>query len=221
MTFLVKWGRERLHLPLPSPETKLGTIRRSLAEYTHLPEHSFKLIHAGAVMKDDNAPISAYSIRENSTLALVGSGPPPPTSHNPAPIPTPNHRQQNQEPKTEQSTITQIRSEVDKVRETLVPGVDTFLRALGVRAPTTPEEEPTSTPSQLQNQNQEQEHTRLSELLLQSLLRLDAIATDGSWALARAERKDAVREVQGLLDRLDGGWVAGRERGVDKIDGSR
>lgn len=46
----------RLHLSLPPPDTKLGAIRRSLAEYTHLPEHSFKLIHAGSVMKDDSAP---------------------------------------------------------------------------------------------------------------------------------------------------------------------
>lgn len=49
-------GNNRLHFPLPPPDTKLAVIRRSIAEYTHLPELSFKLIHAGAVMKDDNAP---------------------------------------------------------------------------------------------------------------------------------------------------------------------
>jgi len=54
----------------------------------------------------------------------------------------------------------------------------------------------------------EKEHTRLAELLLQSLLRLDAIQTEGAWEDARAERKIAVKEVQGLLDRLDGGWKA-------------
>lgn len=45
------------------------------------------------------------------------------------------------------------------------------------------------------------EHIRLSELLLQSLLRLDAIQTDGEWDAARRERKAAVKEVQALLDR--------------------
>ena len=54
----------------------------------------------------------------------------------------------------------------------------------------------------------EQEHVRLGELLLQSLLRLDAITAEGEWELARRERKGAVREVQALLDRLDGGWRA-------------
>lgn len=47
---------QRLSFPLPSPDTKLGVIRQQLADYTQLPPRSFKLVHAGAVMKDDNAP---------------------------------------------------------------------------------------------------------------------------------------------------------------------
>lgn len=54
----------------------------------------------------------------------------------------------------------------------------------------------------------EREHVRLAELLLQSLLRLDAITAEGEWENARKERKGAVKEVQALLDRLDGGWRA-------------
>jgi hypothetical protein len=52
----------------------------------------------------------------------------------------------------------------------------------------------------------EKERTRLAELLLQALLRLDAITSDGTWEKARAERKGAVKEVQAVLDRLDDGW---------------
>ena len=52
----------------------------------------------------------------------------------------------------------------------------------------------------------EMEHTRLGELLLQSLLRLDVLVLDGAWTDARRERKGAVRQVQTHLDRLDGGW---------------
>jgi len=55
---------------------------------------------------------------------------------------------------------------------------------------------------------QRKEHNRLGELLLQSLLRLDAIVPDTQWEDARRERKDAVREVQALLDRLDAAWAA-------------
>ena len=112
------------------------------------------------------------------------------------------------------------------MRETLGPSLDSFLGSLGsnptvsatvehpsiqLQAPTPrPSPAPTQTPTppgtQTPTQTLTLEHTRLSELLLQSLLRLDAISTDGSWDLARAERKGAVREVQGLLDRLDGEW---------------
>ena len=168
--------------------------------------------------------VSAYSIRKNSTIALVGSAPaPPPFSPQNQNAPNPqhqkHHQQQHQELKTEQSTITQIRTEVEKVRETLVPSVDTFLRGLkppppsldedrDPTAPTQPPPHPQPEATTLPNPTQTKalEHTRLSELLLQSLLRLDAIQPDGSWEAARSERKGAVREVQGLLERLDGGW---------------
>lgn len=62
MSFIVKWGRERLHFPLPPPTTPLGVIRKDLENYTHLTPGTYKLIHAGAVMKDDNVP-STWHLR--------------------------------------------------------------------------------------------------------------------------------------------------------------
>ena len=53
----------RLHFSLPPPNAKLGELRHEIAEYTQLPGQSFKLIHAGAVMKDDNAPSTYPSAR--------------------------------------------------------------------------------------------------------------------------------------------------------------
>ncbi|KAG2079174.1 hypothetical protein BDR04DRAFT_24746 [Suillus decipiens] len=227
----VKWDRETLHFPLPPPETKLGKLRTDLAEYTHLPLGSFKLIHAGAVMKDDSAPLTAYKIRENSTIALIGghSLPSAPTS-----VPSSKPQLKVKEPPTEQSTITAIRTELDRVRTTLVPDVDALVSALApsvataVSSPTfTPTPTSGSAPTQLSSSTTQaphlppphptptpdsskptsSDHTRLSELLLQSLLRLDAMHLAGSdWPEARAERKAAVREVQGVLDRLDGAW---------------
>ena len=99
---------------------------------------------------------------------------------------------------TEQSTVAQIRSELEKVRTTLLPGVDGFLHSLLSLLHEDRVEPATKT--------LETEHARLSELLLQALLRLDAISADGAWDDARAERKGAVKEVQALLDRLDDGW---------------
>jgi BAG domain len=90
--------------------------------------------------------------------------------------------------KTEASTIQAIQAELASVRDSLEPGVDAFLRTPTVDA----------------------EHTRLGELLLQALLRLDALAIDSTWVDARRERKGAVRAVQGVLDRLDKGWREAR-----------
>ena len=93
-------------------------------------------------------------------------------------------------PKTEASTVETIRAELASVRSTLEPGVDAFLRTPTV----------------------DTEHTRLGELLLQALLRLDAIAIDSTWIEARRERKGAVRAVQDVLDRLDKGWREAKEQ---------
>ncbi|KAI0093169.1 hypothetical protein BDY19DRAFT_922461 [Irpex rosettiformis] len=205
MNYVVKWGKERLTFPLPPPDTKLGTIRQVLADYTQLPPHSFKLVHAGAVMKDDNAPISSYGITEKSKIAIIGGGENSIPSTKAAPVRP-----------TQESTITIIRNELDKVRKTLAPDVDDFLGTLGA-APTTSSSAPPpqtgakpklpSTPSKMGKQaDLTLEHARLGELLLQSLLRLDAINAEGEWEEARKERKGAVKEVQSLLDRLDGAW---------------
>ncbi|KII92813.1 hypothetical protein PLICRDRAFT_37606 [Plicaturopsis crispa FD-325 SS-3] len=225
--------RRRLHLTLPPPDTPLKTLRRSLAEYTHLPPDGFKLIHSGAVMRDDNAPsecrlvgsmfwwaatsasttlsnaflvtVSAYGIRDKSTIALLPSGPPPGPNNTSTSKPLPATPKPKPAAPTEQSTIAAIHSELGNVRSTLLPCVDVFLHSLPAQHP--PSEPapprpvhyaPAPTPAQ--------EHTRLAELLLQSLLRLDAINSEGGWEDARRERKGAVKEVQGLLDRLDGGW---------------
>ena len=92
--------------------------------------------------------------------------------------------------------------------------MDDFLFALyPTKTSSAPPSQPADRPSQrtgkdVKQTDLAQEHIRLGELLLQSLLRLDAITAEGEWEEARKERKGAVREVQGLLDRLDGGWRA-------------
>jgi hypothetical protein len=120
--------------------------------------------------------VSAYKIRPGGTLLLLDS--------TPADLASPVAPVAPKPPKTEASTIQVIQTELATVLDTLEPGVDAFLRT------------PTA----------DAEHTRLGELLLQALLRLDAINIDSTWTEARRERKGAVRAVQGVLDRLDKGW---------------
>ncbi|KAH0827419.1 hypothetical protein J3R83DRAFT_4078 [Lanmaoa asiatica] len=230
----VKWGRDVLHFPIPPLNTPLGKLRADLAAYTHLPAGSFKLVYKGAVMKEDTAPraslvslsdlrnahvsqtmvdtggtVSTYKLKENSTIALIGGhtlAPSTPSTTTAPRPPAPSKLKTT--PQTEESTISAIRAELGRVRETLVPDVDAFVRAVSGSEGAIPEfgsahpESTTPTPTPL-------DHTRLSELLLQSLLRLDALHMSGvDWPEARVQRKAAVREVQGVLDRLDGAWAA-------------
>jgi len=185
MSIRVKWGAERLNLPLPTPETTLGELRKAIAECIHLPPTSFKLIHSGAVMKGDSFPITAYSIRHGSTIQVVGG---------PGPIPGRKVSSGNAQARpSEQGLIQVIENELLQVRKTLAPGVQSFQTGL------------TSEPNP---DTLRQEHTRLGELLLQSLLRLDALMPQSEWVDARSARKTAVKEVQNLLTQLDGAWKA-------------
>ncbi|KAG8931540.1 hypothetical protein FRC02_002528 [Tulasnella sp. 418] len=205
MTILVKWGRERydpvqfsppginlevplrMHIPLPPPTTTLGEIRGALAQYTHLPPHAFKLIHSGAVMKDDTAPISAYGLHGGSTIMIIGG------NLLPAP-PTKTASKEASRP-TEASTISTIQTELTRVRSTLASPVEVFLTSVNGE-----------NTGHVDKDTLRQEHNRLGEMLLQSLLRLDAVAPETDWMQARQERKLAVKEVQGMLDRLDAAW---------------
>ncbi|KAF9482185.1 hypothetical protein BDN70DRAFT_853942 [Pholiota conissans] len=54
------------------------------------------------------------------------------------------------------------------------------------------------------------DYARISELLLQALLRVDGIVPEHEWHTARADRKAAVKQLQGLLDQLDAAWADSR-----------
>jgi hypothetical protein len=98
MSINVKWGRERfvphltclaltthhlpglihsLQIPLPPPDTKLSVLRQTLSEHTHLSPNAFKLIYAGAVMKDDNAPREYFLPTKHVTRSFSRSTPDP------------------------------------------------------------------------------------------------------------------------------------------------
>ncbi|TFY65939.1 hypothetical protein EVG20_g5150 [Dentipellis fragilis] len=189
MSLTVKWGKERLRVPLPDPSTPLFAFRAALADLTRLPPDVFKLIHSGAVMTDDKAPISAYNLRPNTTVLLLESQ---------KPLPAHPVTSKPAAPKSDEAAVERIRAEMETMSHGLESDVDKFLSVLPARLADSPD--------------QVQEHARLGELLLQSLLRLDALNLEGSWEEARRERKGAVRRVQGLLDRLDAGWRARRRR---------
>lgn len=208
---------ERLRVLYPEdPTTPLRVLRASLAELTGLPPDRFKLIYSGAIMKDDNAPIASYRLKPGCTISLVGTNAPDVDASAPSgkstsvgSIPS---KPLHSGPPTQQSTLHTIESELNTVRTTLRPAVTSFLSSLNPPStssdPTPSSESPTVTAAALK-----QKHRYLSETLLQSLLRLDAILPESGWADVRAARKGAVKEVQGLLDQLDDGWREAQSTG--------
>lgn len=146
---------------------------------------AFKLIHKGAVLNDDTATLAQYHIRPGSVLLLLPTSDAP--SHHPPPLGISNE---------ENALLTTISSELATVRATLAPELNDLLAH---SADTT---------------HQKKDYLRLGELLLQSLLRLDGIAPERDWHTARHARKDAVKEVQALLDCLDDTVAARKAAGL-------
>lgn len=201
--------RIRIQFPDDPASTPLRVIRNKLAEHTGLAPDRFKLIKSGAIMKDDNAPLTAYGLKPGSTIALMGSGEDVDADTTASSSSTGGSKlgygkKQPSAPPTEQSTLQSIQTELDTVRTSLLPSVTSFLSSLSpstsqsseIPAPAAPQEDAKVT------------HTRLGELLLQALLRLDAILPESDWTEVRSARKSAVKEVQALLDQLDDGWRA-------------
>lgn len=182
-------------------------------------------------MKDDNAPITSYGIRPGSIIALVGGDTQPPrpaqptnTTSAPAPAPGPGpgpaqrpvsppkppQATQSQLPPVnmtsvggpEAASIMKIQSEWDSFRQKLLPDVQSFLKVLS--------NPPTDRPPA---EELKMSHKKFAELLLQALLRFDAFQPEGEWSKAREVRKGAVKEVQGMLDQLDGMWEQAKVSG--------
>ncbi|KAF6763066.1 hypothetical protein DFP72DRAFT_874580 [Ephemerocybe angulata] len=190
MSVTVKWGRERLSFALPARDTPLKALRQSLQEYTQIQD--FKLIHKGAVLNDNNATLAQYHIVPGSVIVLL------PTARA-ADAPIVSDREPEPAPAvgltTEESALlTTIHTELATVRSSLTPELNDLLAS----------PEP----------HDKKQYLRLGELLLQSLLRLDALAPQREWEHARTARKEAVREVQALLDTLDDTIAARKAAGV-------
>ncbi|KAG8811288.1 hypothetical protein FRC17_002536, partial [Serendipita sp. 399] len=182
----------------------LGKLKDELSEKTGLPVGQFKLVHAGAVLKDNNAPLANYGLKGGSTVTLIGTSTPLPKARDAAASSKPTL------PRTQEGILVTIKAELDNVHEKILPSLEAFLNSI---SPSEEGQEPRAVdPSQ---EILQQEHTRLGELLLQSLLRLDAINPESEWEEARKARKAAVKEVQADLDRLDTSWKEARARATE------
>ncbi|OCH93514.1 hypothetical protein OBBRIDRAFT_885494 [Obba rivulosa] len=106
-------------------------------------------------------------------------------------------------------TLAQIERELDVVRSTLSPDLDRFIAA-SISATNNPSRTQSSGATLQRSETLVREYARLSEQLLRAVIGLDAIDLAALVGQdrdeARAARKNAVREMQEMLERLDTAW---------------
>lgn len=208
----MKWGREKFNIPIPNPSvTPLSQLLATLSAQTSIPLPQLKLIYKGAVLKDQSLTLGSYGITDGAVLVLVGkegevpNAPPHAGSSSGAGGAKAGSGAaaagKKRQPETDQEfvLVEYIQGLVKNLLEPLRPAIITFISQTDPKATNRPAQIPTFEVLQ-------REHARLSELLLRGLLDLDGVEVPGGWAEARKERKEAVKNVQAQLTRVDEAW---------------
>ncbi|UZJ55819.1 hypothetical protein CBS101457_005139 [Exobasidium rhododendri] len=232
----VIWNRERLKINLPrssSPAT-LHDLKDIISQKSSIPYHQIKLIYQGLILKDDKASLAAYGLRNGSRLMLVGTQG---GGHGDMPGAKSSLyeggsgekkiskgeelarlKKQNEQDVSEDGLLRRIEETVSGVRKDLVPEVEEFLKTGKSRAEARAERansKEARSAEEVAAANQRSKATidalglrqrKLSELLLRALLTLDGISVNSDET--RKKRKEAVKEIQNHLDRVDETWQA-------------
>lgn len=248
----VQWGREKIRVPLPPPQSPLSTLKAALYNITGVPPSHQKLIYSGAILKDDLAPLTSYNLIDESSLPSPDSSDDTPSEGKSSSSKSfwdswsftgRNSSQQQkklkklimlgskdvsatvddrlssrkdlqelskasaaggggvvEEKKVEseeviQKKIKQISTEKLAELEPQVTQVEGWITQKKSEPPIEGEEKKAGPPPRIL--------LYLSEILLQGLLKLDSIEIPSGYEDARKERKEAVRQVQEVLDRVD------------------
>ncbi|KAJ9114221.1 hypothetical protein QFC22_005673 [Naganishia vaughanmartiniae] len=209
---VVKFERDRYNIPIPNPSlTTVATLIQTLSTQIGIPTSQIKLIYNGAVLKSSSSTIASCGIKDGSTLVVVGANSIPSSgtadlSGGGSTVGVQQKKKKEVVPTTDEGLVEYVNAKASIVDE-LAKDVEDFQQNVNAylaskKSGATPSSgEPVPTLTALH-----QTHMKLSELLLQGLLRLDSIDVPSHFTLSRAARKEAVRKVQGALNIVDGGW---------------
>jgi hypothetical protein len=180
---------------------------QTLSNQIGIPPTQLKLIHNGAVLKSSTSSIASCGIKNGSTLVVVGANSVPSSGTGEgtaAAVPVQHKKKKEVVPTTDEGLVEFVAGKATIVDE-LQPQVDQFQRdvdaylASKANPSAASDDVPTLTAIH-------QAHMKLSELLLQGLLKLDSIDVPSPFTKSRAARKEAVRKVQNALNLVDAGW---------------
>jgi hypothetical protein len=184
----------------------------TLSAQTGLSADKIKLIYNGGVMKNMSLPLAGYGLKDGSMIVLVGSNDPPASGVMGAVREQQVKKKKEEIPTTEDGLVEFLAGKRRFVEE-MKPELDTFEKDcqtyLSASQAGAEEQSSASVPTW---QKLQQAHARITEILLQHLLKLDGIEIQSSMSRARAERKEAVRVVQREMDSADAVWAKVRDQ---------
>ncbi|KAJ3245741.1 hypothetical protein HDU77_009263 [Chytriomyces hyalinus] len=147
------------------------------------------------MMKDLNASLIHYGIKSGSKIMMMGDNAPTPTGPRPTATPKPSTPPM----RPEQTAIHKL-SEIDaSLATTIMPLVEEYTNSATAYTLQTAE---SSNGTHITAKKLKDGHARVSELILQTLLKVDEVLVGENDEL-RMRRKDAVRRCNALLDRVD------------------
>ncbi|KAK5816325.1 hypothetical protein F5H01DRAFT_344202 [Linnemannia elongata] len=196
----IKWGREKKSFTFNDrslPDIRLGELRKSCHDWSKVPLGGLTLIYGGATMKDDNAPLSCFGIKPNGQITMMGTRP------TKADISTLTTHGDPEEYALIVKIQQSLQSTLDLVAEHF-PRYESAVQSYISSASSSPQQqphgrqEPPPTRKQLQDA-----HMLLSETLMKSLLVFDGVVCKQDFEVARATRREAVKETQKFLDSVD------------------
>ncbi|KAG0311858.1 hypothetical protein BGZ99_009879 [Dissophora globulifera] len=200
----IKWGREKKTIEFPEQslaDIKLQSLRQRCHEWTGVPLGGLTLIYAGATMKDDSAPLSCFGIKPNGLITMMGTRP---TKTDIRTLTT------NGNPE-EYALIVKIQTSHQKTLDLVAEHAPRYKEAVEAYiASNSPVSTETSTPTPTSTSTPtpslkalEDAHSLLSENLLQAMLTLDGVTCQPDFEVARATRREAVKETILLMHDFD------------------
>ncbi|KAF9934031.1 hypothetical protein BGZ65_003937 [Modicella reniformis] len=202
----IRWNHEKYMVDFEGRvlgQVKLKELRAICKDLTDVPLGGLTLLFGDAQMKDDNAPLSCWGVKAGSKIVMNGI--------------KPTAEQLNQlttsgDPE-EFALVLRILGSLEKsktfVSEHLPKyeeEVESYLASNPSPSPSAPLAPGSKTILATMSPERKKVHdlhAKMSENLLQSLLALDGITFGPEFEVARAKRREAVKETQKLLDVID------------------
>ncbi|KAK4057230.1 hypothetical protein OIO90_001725 [Microbotryomycetes sp. JL221] len=227
----VQWGREKIVVPLPPPNSPLSSFKDTLYNITGVPPSHMKLIYSGGLMKDDLAPLGSFGLVEEQLKANASDAAQTSFWDSWSFKSMKSSRKLKKIVMLGSKDISAVVDDRLRTRpDLLLPGSEEIV------VPKAQADEPSvikqiqqvadeklnelepmivSVEDFIQRSNdtvssaeREPPNPRalvfVSEALLQSLLKLDSIEIPSTYMDARAERKKGVKALQAALDKVDG-----------------